>query len=624
MTAVYTTRPGGRGARRDLHRVGELRPSQLLYSFGVGAVVDLPHLSVIVMGVDDWEVDNARAQPISEERLLAAVRHQLGNQVSALRNLPYLPDTGNPFEEWATVGIPVAVFPRWLRCPRCSLLAPIATGLFELRTNPVRADLASYVHTSCPMPGKPPAVLAARFLLACPAGHQDDFPWVLFTHRGAPCGEPILELLEPGVSGRPADVIVRCRSCPATRNMVQAFGEEARTALPACRGRHPHLGTFEPGCEQPVRTILLGASNSWFPVTLAVLSIPESSAPLIQRVIDRWAELQEITSLEVLRFARGLPQFAAFAGYSDEDLWAAIEARRHPERPSPVGDPTDLLSPEWAAFSDPAAAPSSDDFRLHPVDPPSGLSDRIGDVVLAERLREVVALVGFTRVDAPDEVGSAQPETPYAALSRGPTLWVPCVEVRGEGVFLRLAEEPLVAWERRLAGSDRDQQFVRADARWRYDRGLDPSRPWPGLRYVLLHTLSHALMRQFALECGYGAAGLRERLYAEETSGGRMAGILLYTAAPDSEGTLGGLVELGRPDRLQQLFLAAIEQAGLCSSDPLCAEHEPGSDGSLHGAACHACLFASETSCERGNRYLDRTLLVDTFGGGGLAYFRSS
>jgi hypothetical protein len=193
--------------------------------------------------------------------------------------------------------------------------------------------------------------------------------------------------------------------------------------------------------------------------------------------------------------------------------------------------------------------------------------------------------------------------------------------VRGEGVFLRLAEEPLASWERPLADGDRARQFALADARWRYDRGLDPSRPWPGLRYVLLHTLSHALMRQFALECGYGAAGLRERLYADETSASHMAGILLYTAAPDSEGTLGGLVELGRPDRLEQLFLDAIDQAGLCSSDPLCAEHEPGSDGSLHGAACHACLFASETSCERGNRYLDRSLLVDTFGGSRLAYF---
>jgi hypothetical protein len=36
----------------------------------------------------------------------------------------------------------------------------------------------------------------------------------------------------------------------------------------------------------------------------------------------------------------------------------------------------------------------------------------------------------------------------------------------------------------------------------------------------------------------------------------------------------------------------------------------------LHAAACHACLFASETSCETGNRWLDRATLVDITGDG--------
>ena len=95
-----------------------------------------------------------------------------------------------------------------------------------------------------------------------------------------------------------------------------------------------------------------------------------------------------------------------------------------------------------------------------------------------------------------------------------------------------------------------------------------------------------------------------------------MAGVLLYTAAPDSEGTLGGLVRLGRPGELERHISRALEDMRLCSSDPLCADHEPEADGSLHGAACHACLFAPETSCERGNKYLDRSLLVRTVRGG--------
>ena len=145
--------------------------------------------------------------------------------------------------------------------------------------------------------------------------------------------------------------------------------------------------------------------------------------------------------------------------------------------------------------------------------------------------------------------------------------------------------------------------------------------PAGGLAFVtcLLHTFAHALIREFALECGYSASGIAERIYAQsgETP---MAGIMLYTAAPDSEGTLGGLVSLGRRDRLGGLIDQALEAARLCTSDPLCADHDPRDRGELFGAACHACLFASETSCERGNHYLDRALLVDTVTGGGTGF----
>ena len=122
-------------------------------------------------------------------------------------------------------------------------------------------------------------------------------------------------------------------------------------------------------------------------------------------------------------------------------------------------------------------------------------------------------------------------------------------------------------------------------------------------------------MRQLAIECGYSAASLRERIYSKhpDDASEPMAGILLYTAAPDSEGTLGGLVSLGEPTTLGRHFDQALEQMRLCASDPLCAEHSPlQSLNSLHWAACHACLFSPETSCERGNKYLDRTLLIPT------------
>src|SRR4029077_5839444 len=127
-------------------------------------------------------------------------------------------------------------------------------------------------------------------------------------------------------------------------------------------------------------------------------------------------------------------------------------------------------------------------------------------------------------------------------------------------------------------------------------------RGWPGVRYVLLHSLAHSLVNELALECGYSPASLHERIYAREPSdqGGPMAGVLLYTAASDSEGTLGGLVSLGEPRQFGRLLDNALERARLCSADPLCAEHTPHtSEESLHNASCHACLFVPETTCER-------------------------
>jgi hypothetical protein len=140
-----------------------------------------------------------------------------------------------------------------------------------------------------------------------------------------------------------------------------------------------------------------------------------------------------------------------------------------------------------------------------------------------------------------------------------------------------------------------------------------------------MHSFSHALMRELTLECGYTAPSIRERIYASGVDPQiDMAGVLIYPAAPDSEGTLGGLVALGRPQELGRMIRQALERAMLCASDPLCSEHDPRRDGTLHGAACHACLFAPETSCENGNRYLDRSTLVPTFRLPDTGFFRAS
>jgi hypothetical protein len=286
----------------------------------------------------------------------------------------------------------------------------------------------------------------------------------------------------------------------------------------------------------------------------------------------------------------------------------------------------DLKRPEWRVFSAPASAPRTTDFRLAEAQVPPGYERLIQRVVLVERLRAVMALTGFTRIDSPLDYEDARltDSEHRAPISRKPPRVVPASEVRGEGIFIQLREQAVADYC--AAAVDHDDLFFDAHKAWRAARKITPvSDGFPGIRFVLLHSFAHALMRQLAIECGYTAASIRERIYSADPKddSGAMAGVLLYTSAPDSEGTLGGLVHLGRPEALGRHLDQALEQARLCSSDPLCAEHPPAGGGlvTLHGAACHACLFAPETSCERGNKYLDRAVLVPTVSNSLLAFF---
>jgi Domain of unknown function (DUF1998) len=610
-------------------RVGEVRPSQLMYSAGVGALIDLPQLSVIVAGLDRWN-DLAQAR-LSEDRLLAAVRQRLGPQVQELRHAPWEePDSRNPYGSWASVGVPVLPFPRWLRCTRCDLLSTVDGGVFKLKSpSPYRPDRTHYEHSNCVTRGTPPTAVPARFVTACPAGHLDEFPWVEFCHTGHPCsGHPILEVREFGMGSRSTDLQVVCRTCDAKSPMSWAFGERAAETMPGCRGRHPHLQQFEPeGCREQARAMLLGASNQWFAVIESVLSLPVSEDPLKQLVVDLWGPLSAVPNREALEpMLRMVPELRPLAGRDADLVWQAIEIRRAAQASGDVAEPLDLRGPEWALFADPLNAPQSRDFRLIDAGVPSRFAGAVERVVLAERLREVVALWGFTRVDGPDS-GVADDAAPanVAPLSRsaGPT-WVPAAEVRGEGLFVQLPEDAVSRWVDRVAGSPRPEALRESHKRWRAHHHRDPATGWPGDRYVLIHSLAHCLLNELALECGYSAASIRERIYAQDpgADGGPMAGFLLYTAAPDSEGTLGGLVGLGEPATLGRIMGRALERAGLCSADPFCAEHLPaGTEDALHNAACHACLLVPETSCERGNRYLDRSMLVDTLASTGIGYF---
>lgn len=624
------------GKEQKRCKVGELRPSQALTTFGIGAIIDLPHLSVMVMGLEDWPLKDT--VEIGEPRLLASVKEVLGTQVKALRSAPVVPDTYqvNQFDSSALVGIPVSPFPRWMVCPYCRRLAPLGSGLFKLET-PYRTDQIRYVHANCTKPGKPPTVVPARFVVACKNGHLDDFPWREFVHGGPTNCKGGLKLLEPSATGEAASIFVQCEgaNCGAIRPMSDAFKMDLM-ALPMCTARRPHLRDHdEAGCKMPtgqnmrMEPMLQGASNSWFGITLSALAIPQASGRLMQLVDDHWTVLEKVQSEQNIELLQQVtPQLRDLAEYTPADIWQTVQAKKTAV-PEANGEPSDLKTPEWKVFIDPDSAEKGRDFQLRVAAPPKRYTKYFEKIVLAERLREVRALVGFTRIESPSDYDNpaAFPHNQRAKLSRAQPTWVPSSEIRGEGLFFHFKEEVIEKWVEKNSALDR--VFFEAHQRWRIARKLEPPQEfYPGIRYVVLHSFAHALIRQLAVECGYTTASLRERIYSRNPGEDQpeMAGVLIYTAAPDSEGTLGGLVSLGKPQTLERHLDQALDNMRLCASDPLCAEHHPYRDGiTLHAASCHACLFAPETSCERGNKYLDRAVLVPTVETGEqseLAFFR--
>lgn len=602
--------------------VGQVRPSQLLWSYGPGALIDLPNLSVLTMGLDRWNPD--RCPPIEEARLLAAVRRVHGPQVERLRMPPFLREDGvDPMSAEGKIGVPVRPFPRWLRCVKCGLLAEYDSGLFDIKANPYRPEQTHFVHSNCEK-GKNADAVPARFLLACRNGHLDDFPWHWFVHGGPSDCKGTLRFFERGASLQTENLWVKCDECGVSRSLVHAFGREAQANLPACRGRHPHLNMYEECSEEP-RTILLGATNGWFPITLSVLAIPLERDQLGQLILDGWEYFSDAESADEIKvIVKTLVKSGSLPGidkWDHRDVWKAVEDRKGGRSDTTAISEGDIKEPEWEVLTSDAPPTDWPHFLSSKTEAPEGYRDRLTSVLLLERLREVNALIGYTRVEAPEESTDPDERPPMANLTRNKPDWIPASEVHGEGIFIMFDEKAVAEWEMREAVQTRSRKLEVGHRGWRNARGLAPDEGYPGIRYAMLHTFAHLLIRELALECGYNAASIRERIYAKSDSDSPMAGVLLYTAAADSDGTLGGLVELGKPESLGRLIEQALDRATICSSDPLCSEHDPGVDRSLHSAACHACTFVAETSCERGNRYLDRALLVKTFETSEAAFF---
>ena len=585
--------------------VGSLRRGQVVTSFGPGATIDLPDLSVVIGGLDWWR--GYDREPIVEPRLEEKVAKAL--QVPRIRL--YAPPAENQDPHGPMVGIQVEQFPLWF-------VADVEERKDRVRSRPL-------VHRNSLADGrfeyerKKYDVTPVRFVQACSNGHIADIEWYEFTHSGRTTCRRQLWLDEYGTSGDLTDGVVRC-DCGAQRALAQAT---KRDVLGQCKGQRPWLPQGERcggpnGTPEMMRLLIRTASNAYFPQKLSVLSLPEAGDRIRSAVRALWPTLRDVDSIEKLPVFRQLLSAVrdGLSGIDDVTAFRYIEAEREgraPERRPIKIEEFDALTQAVDSIGE--DRPEGDFYarRRKLPEPRPALLASIDRIVLVHRLREVTAQVGFTRFEAvvPDVQGELDLDVRRAALAMEPS-WVPAVETRGEGVFVSFKRDALDTWRQRPAVQARADAFLRA-----HDPQRGPAMA-PDVSYVMLHSLAHLLITAVALDCGYNTSSIRERIYV----GPQGAGILLYTGTSDADGTLGGLVQAGR--KLERYLRLALDLGRLCANDPVCAQHAPDAPHEDHlalGAACHGCLLVSETCCERRNEYLDRALVVSTVQGLGCEFF---
>ncbi|MFE7411036.1 DrmB family protein [Streptomyces laurentii] len=599
---------------KDIRR--KVRRAQTIVPFGVGGIIDLRGESFVAADIRSWA---KAAERVESPRLAAKLR------VEGFRSAPVIPSGKAAYA--SRTGPSYVRFPKWLFCPQCRQMKFWRT---ELETKGK--------HPACEHCHGRPQLAPMRFIQVCRAGHMSDIDWRRWAHSQSDdhdqrqCQVRRLRFVaSPDSSGLEALQVV-CDVCRAGRSLAGISQKNILKRLQRqCPGTHPwqYENDEAEACEETPQAVQRGASNVYFPVTHSAIDIPAPAGlpeddELVQRVVDNrfWPDFTSAPDGPLAgRFKEIVAMQCDVSVEFVESVWLRTAAEVDSRSSATADD--DLSIAEWAALSAPESVIGSKTFsvrRTHlGIDQTAPrsmreLADAISTVVVADRVREVRALEGFSRYEpTPGDDGEGGRLVSVNTARRAK--WLPAVETYGEGIFIAVDEARLSSWENLPSVRDWTRRIERdVDASFKADRLRAKSGPVLLPRFVMLHTLAHHFIRQLSYDSGYNAASLRERVYARSHSPGSghppQAGVFVYTAAGDAEGTLGGLVRQGKSPYLAETLIRLLESAQWCSQDPLCADSTGRSLANLNRAACHACTLLPETCCEIDNSILDRTLLI--------------
>lgn len=622
-----------------------VRASQAVLQYGVGAMVDFRDRTLMTAAPEYWGNSVIK---IHDERL------------EKILHVDYFGKPGDKDDTKFTEGISYVRFPEWYFCPSCRRFKPIGEWVKEYRAkNPKKAEEDPHMIHMMKCPKCYQELVVARIITACQDGHIDDFPWIKWVHcqnfSGAKpiCVKPELKIVTSSSASEGLEgLTVKCTACGASASLAGAFDPDRFRVLDEkhggkydfrCTGKHPWKHVTE-SCKNPEypKVLQRGSSSVYFPVTESSLVIPpysniittkieesekyrdfrnsisdlkqdllppETLAALIQAHIVRYAQrIAQETAIPLEKVSGVLKRKMTVA---DDDDYSTSSTKYRAEEYEAITGETVVDAEDYGDFL--REGMNIEEYNL----------PYLKSISLIHKVREVQALIGFTRlkpIDSSDEPGA---QCVMVSVKEPETNWYPAYDVRGEGVFIEFDSSAINRWAAEnkelserisLLNENYKKSFIGAN----HPREITS-------KFLLLHTISHLLIKQLSFECGYGIASLKERIYCSEAAEGKdMSGILIYTACGDSEGTLGGLVRQGRPDTFPRIFNKAIENARTCSNDPVCSLSQGQGRDSLNLAACYSCALIPETSCEEFNCFLDRGVVIGTFDNPNLGFFQGA
>lgn len=500
--------------------MGSLRPSQLIYHFGPGAIVDMMDQSAMVMAADLWETRYVPRE--KDARITRALN------IDHIRLLNERPDA---------IKVRAIEFPKWKICPHCNMM----TNFHNKKCH------------FCKEKGEEIELYPSRFVVACSHGHIQDFPYIEWVHKEKPCtsNTPILKFIRHGDSGSLSDLTVSCVKCKQKQSLGAIMQKGAmQSIIKSCSGKRPWIGDHEP-CTETMDTYLRGASNIYSPAVTSFLQIPlteQNRDPLIESVNENKNALRRAREISQDMLIMQLTILGL--NVSDKEKIEKILDGEYDEEVTYES----IRKQEWNTLIEGENDDSAfTGYKSVAVDIHEEMRPYFSAIHKVESLPEIQVLQGFTRIDYLDRFDINEQKDLIPIMKNEDTKWLPGIRNNGEGIFFQFDVNKLKDWERTS-----DHQELTNDTIARYNRQRDQlgyaALPIQS-RHLLLHTFSHALIKELAAHSGYSTTALKERIYCNET----MHGVLIYTASGDSEGSLGGLIEQAEPDKLFPIFIRAIE-----------------------------------------------------------------